>query len=125
MRSTQSLSNLLLHRAPGKVHEHDEDQCVDQHTRLSGLAGRIGDHVTDHWQLAGQVVGHGVRNQEKHNEKENLRHLYYIFGKNMGVKVTPALAEARSPPGSFLLGDKEFITRSFRPVCGLRLKGTC
>ena len=27
----------------------------------------------------------------------------------MGVKVTPALAEARSPPGSFLLGDKEFI----------------
>ena len=81
MRSTQSLSNLLLHRAPGKVHEHDEDQGVDQHTRLSGLAGRIGDHVTDHWQLAGQLVGHGVGDQEKQNEKENLRHLYYMFRK--------------------------------------------
>lgn len=84
MRSTQSLSSLLLHRAISKLHEQDEDQGVDQHARLSGLAGRIGDHVTDHWQLAGQVVGHGVGNQEEHNEKENLRHLYYIFGKKLG-----------------------------------------
>ena len=68
------------------MHEHDEDQGMDQNAELGRLALSVGDHGADHGQHARQVIGHGVRNQEEHNEKENLRHLYYIFGKKWGSR---------------------------------------
>ena len=52
-----------------------EHQRVDQHAHLGRLALSVGDHGADQGQLAGQVIGHGVRNQEKEDEASNLRHL--------------------------------------------------
>jgi len=65
----------LLHHLVHVVHQQAEHQRVDQHTDLGRLALSVGDVVADQGQHAGQVVGHGVRNQEEKNEASNLRHL--------------------------------------------------
>jgi len=73
--------NLLLHHHPHVVHHQHKHQGVDQHTHLGRLALSVLDVSADQRQLAGQVVGHGVGNQEKDNEGGDLGHLVLYIGK--------------------------------------------
>ena len=61
-----------------------EHQRVYQHTDLGGLALSVGDVVADQREHAGQIIGHGVGNQEEQNEASNLRHLVLYTGKKFG-----------------------------------------
>ena len=63
---------------------------MDQHAHLGRLALSVGDKATDQGQLAGQVVRHGVGNQEKENEASNLGHFVLYTGKKFdrGATVT-------------------------------------
>ena len=68
----------LLHHLVHVRTQQAKHQRVDQHAHLGRLALSVGDHGADQGQLAGQVVGHGVRNQEKEDEASNLRHLLVL-----------------------------------------------
>ena len=74
----------LLHHLIHVSTQQAEHQGVDQHTDLSGLALSVSDIAASQGQLAGQIIGHGVRNQEKEDEARNLRHLVLYSGKKFG-----------------------------------------
>ena len=65
----------LLHHLIHVRAQQAEHQRVDQNAELGRLALSVGDHGADHGQHARQVIGHGVRNQEKEDEACNLGHL--------------------------------------------------
>ena len=59
-------------------HEH---QGVDEHTHLAGATSLVLDEATHNGQLAGQVIGHGVGNQEEDNGWQILVHLVLLAKK--------------------------------------------
>ena len=68
----------LLHHLIHVRAQQAEHQRVDQNAELGRLALSVGDHGADHGQHARQVIGHGVRNQEKEDEASNVRHLLVL-----------------------------------------------
>lgn len=76
-----------LHHLGHVLQQQHEHQRVDQHANLGRLALSVGDEATDHRQLAGQSIGHGVGNQEESNERSNLGHWYYILGKKLTDRI--------------------------------------
>jgi len=73
--SSRPVGPLGLHHLRHVSHQQAEDQRVDQHTDLGGLALSVGYVVADQRDHAGQVVGHGVGNKEEEDEASSLGHL--------------------------------------------------